>query len=257
MTSKLKYGLLAGIALLFLFPFAYLVLLSLARHWAFPSVWPTHVSLDNWRLLFSAQSGMLYSFGISVLISMIVAFFSTMTAFITSKYIAYNPYRRSLMLLSYFPFILSPVIYAGCIYFFFIKMNLSGTIPGVMLAQLIIAYPYAIIIFSGFWSDRLKSMEKMVITLGGNKWQAYTQVLLPAARGMLLVCFFQTYLISWFEYGLTSIIGVGQVQTLTIKVFHYINEANIYQAALASCLLILPPVILLYINKSFVFKTGH
>ncbi|HYW35484.1 MAG TPA: ABC transporter permease subunit [Balneolaceae bacterium] len=257
MISKLKYPILGMIALLFVFPFGYIILLSLARHWSFPAVWPKQLTFANWKMIFSAQGGMIRSFVISVVISLSVAFFSTLTGFITSKFIAYSRYRRALMLFSYFPFILSPVVYAGCIYFFFVKIGLSGTIPGVMIAQLIIAYPYAVIIFSGFWSDRLRSMENLVTTLGGNKWQAYVKVLLPAARGMLLVCFFQTYLISWFEYGLTSIIGVGQVQTLTIKVFKYVNEANMYYAALAACLLILPPVILLYINKRFIFKTRH
>ena len=96
-------------------------------------------------------------------------------------------------------------------------------------------------------------MEQLVATLGGNTWQTYTRVLLPMAKGALLVCFFQTFLISWFEYGLTRLIGVGKVQTLTLKVFQYVNEANIFYAALASILLAMPPILLLWINKKFVF----
>lgn len=99
----------------------------------------------------------------------------------------------------------------------------------------------------------MRSMEQLVATLGGNTWQTYIKVLLPVAKGALLVCFFQTFLISWFEYGLTTIIGVGKVQTLTVKVFQYISEANIFYAALASCLLVAPPIVLLWINKRFVF----
>ncbi len=97
-------------------------------------------------------------------------------------------------------------------------------------------------------------MEQLVQTLGGNRWQSYRRVLLPMAQGLLLVCFFQTFLISWFEYGLTTLIGVGKVQTLTLKVFQYINEANFYNAALSSSLLVLPPIILLYFNKKYLFK---
>ncbi len=71
---------------------------------------------------------------------------------------------------------------------------------------------------------------------------------------MLLICFFQTFLISWFQYGLTLLIGAGKVQTLPIKVYDYVNEANIFYAAMASCLLILPPAALLWVNKRFVFN---
>jgi putative spermidine/putrescine transport system permease protein len=79
-------------------------------------------------------------------------------------------------------------------------------------------------------------------------------VVLPVALPQLLVCFFQTFLISWFEYGLTTIIGVGKVQTLTLKVYQYIGEANIFYAALSSCIIVFPPAIFLWINKRFVFS---
>lgn len=70
------------------------------------------------------------------------------------------------------------------------------------------------------------------------------------------MCFFQAFLISWFEYGLTTLIGIGKVQTLTVKVFQYIGEANIFHAALASLLLALPPAGLLWVNKQVLFKTS-
>ncbi|MDX1672325.1 MAG: ABC transporter permease subunit [Balneolaceae bacterium] len=255
MTSRFKKILSILLIGLYLFPFGYLLLLSVSRSWRFPALWPDNVTLSNWSDLLAGQGELAGSLLVSVIISISVAVFSTLFGFATSKFIAYSKYRKQLMLYSYFPFVLSPVIYAACIYYFFIILDLSGSVPGVMIAQLIIAYPYAVIIFSGFWSDRIKSMEHLVAGLGGKKWDTYVRVLFPAARDMLLICFFQTFLISWFEYGLTSLIGVGKVQTLTIKVFQFIQEANIYHAALASCLLIFPPVLFLLFNKKYIFKT--
>jgi len=46
----------------------------------------------------------------------------------------------------------------------------------------------------------------------------------------------------------------GQVKTLTLKVYDYVGEANVFYAALASCLLIFPPALLLWANKRFLFK---
>ena len=116
-----------------------------------------------------------------------------------------------------------------------------------------IAYPFAVIICTGHWNEELRSMEQLVLTLGGSQIDAYKRVILPVSKGILLVCFFQTFLISWFEYGLTTLLGVGKVQTLTLKVYQFVNEANPYLAALASWLLFIPPAILLWINKRFVF----
>jgi len=79
-------------------------------------------------------------------------------------------------------------------------------------------------------------------------------VLIPMSKLALLICFFQTFLISWFEYGLSSVIGLGQVRTLTIAVYQYIGESNQFVAALASCLIALPPLLLLWFNQRFVFR---
>ncbi|WP_276168586.1 ABC transporter permease [Zobellia alginiliquefaciens] len=240
--------------LLILFPFVYLVFLSLASEWRFPDVWPSYLGLRNWQTVFDSETGLLQSFLSSLVISLSVAVFSTASGFLISKSVFYHPKRKTLTLLAYFPYILSPVVFAACLSFFFLKMGLFGNMTGVVVAQFIIAFPYALLFFSSFWNEKVKNYEDLVATLGGNKWQAYTKVLLPLAKGLILICFFQTFLISWFEYGLTSIIGIGKVQTLTIKVFLFIKEANYYYGALSCCLLIFPPVVLLYFNKRYVFK---
>jgi putative spermidine/putrescine transport system permease protein len=76
---------------------------------------------------------------------------------------------------------------------------------------------------------------------------------LPLSKNAITLCFFQVFLVSWFEYGLTNLIGSGKVRTLTVSVFNFVTEANIFYAALSCCLLILPPMLLLYINKRFIF----
>ena len=81
------------------------------------------------------------------------------------------------------------------------------------------------------------------------------QVLLPLARPLLVTCLFQTFLIGWFDFGLTNFLSVGKVQTLTVQVFTYIREANSRLAAVAALLLILPPLLLLWVNKSVLVRT--
>jgi len=242
------------VAVTFCFPVVYLLLLSVASHWIFPHVVPQSLTLNRWYSLLTGTNSLFGSLILSVIIALSVATVSTFLGFYTSKHIAYHRSRTLWLRLSYFPFVLSPVIYSAVLYYYFIRLGLSGNIVGVILGQLLIAYPYAVILFSGFWNERLRNIEQLVQTLGGNRWQTYKRVLLPMAQGLLLVCFFQTFLISWFEYGLTIIIGVGKVQTLTLKVFQYINAANFYNAALSSSLLVIPPIILLYFNKKFLFK---
>lgn len=254
MKLSLRPFILSAIVILVLFPFAYLLLLSFASDWQYPFVLPTYFGWQNWNTIFSTETGILSSFIQSILISFAVAVCSTFIGFLISKVVSYHPKKNLLSLLTYFPYILSPVVFAACLSFFFIKAGLFGTTSGVIVAQFIIAFPYSVIFFSSFWGERVKNFESLTTTLGGNSWQKYIKVLFPLAKGLLLICFFQTFLISWFEYGLTSIIGVGKVQTMTIKVFLFIKEANFFYGALSCCLLIFPPVLLLYINKKYVFN---
>jgi putative spermidine/putrescine transport system permease protein len=241
------------VVLIILFPFVVLFTLSMGRNWAYPNVLPNVWTLQNWQNIWSLNADLSQSLILSLLLSTGVAAVVTLLSFITAKHLSFSRHKHRWLLLAYFPYVFAPVILGACLQFFFLKLGWSGSVWGVLLAQLFIAYPFGVILFSGFWNEQTRAMEQLTATLGGNSLQTYIKVLLPIAKNALLICFFQTFLISWFEYGLTTIIGVGKVQTLTVKVFQYVNEANIFYAALASCLLIFPPVALLWVNKKFVF----
>lgn len=240
------------LATLFILPFAYLLVLAAAGDWRYPLVLPESWTLDHVEQLFG--SGLPGAAGLSIFISVAVALGATVAGYWTARSIAKDPRRKRLLAMAYFPYALSPVVYASCLQYYFVWSNLSGTVPGVIISQFLIVFPFAVILLVNHWDEKLMALEQLAYTLGSSSWQAMRRVLLPVSKDMLLLCFFQCFLISWFEYGLTSVIGVGKVQTLTLKVFQYIGESNASLAALSSCLLIFPPVILLWINKSILFR---
>ncbi|MEO7310822.1 MAG: hypothetical protein ABIX01_10525 [Chitinophagaceae bacterium] len=254
MTFKPAHISRMAIALGCILPVVLLFGISLSQNWAFPKLLPQQFTAANWSALFTKGNSITTGLFTSLIIALLVASLATASGFFTSQVIAYHRFRRQLIVLAYLPFVISPVIFAVCLKFYFIRMNLVGNIMGIVLAQLIIAFPYSIIFFVGFWNQRIKQYQMAVNTLGGSNGYAFSKVIVPLSRPMLLVCFFQCFLISWFEYGLTSIIGYGKVQTLTIKVFDFLTEANLYYAALSCCLLIIPPVILLWLNKRIIFR---
>ncbi len=240
--------------LLFMMPFVFLFILSIANGWNFPHLLPSDYSTERWSGLIKNSAGLLQSLQLSFLIALIVAIVSTITGFTISHSISLHSKGKYLLFACYFPLALSPVIYSLLLNHFFIILNLSGTFTGLVIAQLIITIPFSILLLSSFWNENIRSLEQVSTTLGSNLRQTFFRVVLPVALPQLLVCFFQTFLISWFEYGLTTIIGVGKVQTLTLKVYQYIGEANIFYAALSCCIIVFPPAIFLWINKKFVFS---
>lgn len=238
------------------FPIIFLLILSLGKGWTYPDLLPSNWTATNWTGTWTSNNNLGVIFSTSLGISLTIAFVTTVLAYFTSKHIAYSNYRNQLMLLAYLPYVLAPVILAATLQFYFIYADISGTMGGIMLGQFFIAYPFGVIIMNSFWNEKTRAIEELAQTLGSGSWNTFKNVMLPISKNALLLCFFQTFLVSWFEFGLTRLLGVGTTPTLTVSVFGFVNEANIFYAALACCLLILPPMILIWINKRFIFRTG-
>lgn len=235
-------------------PFIFLLGLSLARNWKYPEIVSNYIGFANWAEILGQSSGLGSSLMLSLFISLTVAVLATSVGFIISRYVQYDKRRHFWSLITYFPYVLAPVVFGACLSYYFLKLGVFGTTIGVVLAQFIIAFPYAVIFFTPVWGKKLKQYEELSATLGSQSFQIFKNVSIPMSKGMIMICFFQTFLISWFEYGITSIIGVGKVQTLTVKVFLFIKESNFYFGAMSCCLLMIPPLILLYVNKKYVYN---
>ncbi len=235
-------------------PLLFLVFLSVSIQWLYPHILPQAITGVHWHSIFTPYNNITQSAAASLLIAIIVATLAVAVGFVVARFIAYHKYAKRLLTLAYFPFAISPVIFAVSLKFYFLKFGLAGNILGIIIGQLIIAIPYSIIFFTSFWNNSVHNLLNVAATLGSPYYYTMRHVVLPQAKPFIITCFFQCFLISWFEYGLTTVLGYGKVPTLTIKVYQYISEANTYNAALCCCLLIIPPLLLLWINKKIFLK---
>jgi putative spermidine/putrescine transport system permease protein len=237
-----------GAALASIFPFAYLLFLSVAAPAVYPALFPESLRFDRWRAVLGAGE-LLPSLAVSFMVSTAVALLATSAGYLSGRAVAREQHPSRLLLLAYLPYALSPVILGACLLFFFIRLGLVGTVPGVVLAHTIPAFGFSVVFWVPFWNEEKRSMEELVQTLGGTRRQALGRVLLPLSREPLVLCFFQTFLVSWFQYGLTVLVGGGKVQTLPVRIYDYLGEADMGYAAVASLLLVVPPLVLLGVNR--------
>lgn len=254
MSRRLSFLLGAALAGACLLPLVLLAALSVTSSWTWPNVFPRAVTLSRWATVAGAGSALGRSLVTSLLVSGASALLATAGGYVAGKYVAAHRRRRELLLLAYVPFVMSPVILGVCLLFVFLETGLAGVLPGVILAHTAFGCGFAVVFFDAFWNPEKRALEDLVRTLGGGSWVLYRRVLLPLSRGAILICLAQTFLISWFQYGLTILIGGGAVQTLSMKVYDYVGEANIHHAAVASCLLIVPPVLLLWLTRRILFR---
>ena len=243
----------SAIALVALLPPVMLLWFSFTSNWPWPHILPSGFDTSGWAYIL--DGGGLFGAAItSATIAVPVAALSTGLGFITARFIARSRHKDRWMIWAILPFAMSPVILSLCLLYLFIALGLVGTALGVVLAQMMGAFAYATIFFTAFWSANARNLEDLVYSLGGNTWQALRLVLIPAAKGPIVFCLFQTFLLSWFQYGLPLVIGAGKVETLPVKLFSYLGEASPHFAAMASILLILPPIALLIINRRYLFE---
>lgn len=242
------------VALIALVPLFYLAVLAVSDGWGPPRLLPQALRFDRWANILGSATGLLDSLLLSLLIALVVAASATALGFVTSRHIATTRGRTWWLVLAYMPFAISPVVLATCLLFFFVKLQLSGTLFGVVLAQIMLAYGFASVLLLALWNPHKRGLEDVARTLGANPRQVWLQVLLPASAPLLRVCFFQTFLISWAQYGMTLMIGGGRVRTLPLRVFDYALEADPGYAAVAALLLIVPPLALLWVERRVVFK---
>jgi putative spermidine/putrescine transport system permease protein len=241
-------------------PFTTLVWKSVTQ----PNQWSGHalsalnvlplLSFEAWTRLLTNDNALLRAVLVSVGVSSVVAVCSTVIGFVASRAIARHPQRRLLMLAAYLPFAMSPVVYGACIHFFFILIGLSGSVFGVVVAQVMFGTAFAVMLFESFWNNEVQSLTDLARTLGADEHETLLRVLLPVARSFLALVLVQTFLMSWFQYGLTLVIGGGAVETLPLKVFAFVGEAHPTYAAVASLLLIAPALVLMVLNKNLVVR---
>jgi len=238
------YSLLVFIVL----PFLAVMYLSLVSKWIFPDLWRATFTLQYWAALFAGENTLLESLYLSVSLAITLSVTATVFGFWMSKLILFRQQVAPWLQLAFYPYLIAPVILGVMLQYYFIRLGLSGSFFGVILAQSFFILPYSVLLFSSFWSHNVKSTVFQAVTLGASEAQVSRKIILPMARPWFVLSLVQCFLISWFEYGITQVIGVGKVQTLTIKTMHFIKEANPHQAALSAMVLIIPVAILFTIS---------
>lgn len=232
------------IILFVVLPIVALLYLSAVKFWIYPDLFQANFTLEYWSGLRGTYSGISSSFAVSLGIAASISLVATGLGFFFSAFLLLVPGRSTWLALSFFPYLIAPVSFGALLQTYFVRLGLSGSPSGVWIAQLLFVVPYATILLSTFWNHDIRKLYQQATALGATSSQAFFGIIVPLAKPWLGLSLLQCFLISWYEYGITRLIGLGKVQTLTVGVMHYLNEANPHLAALAATLLVGPIVLL-------------
>lgn len=143
------------------------------------------------------------------------------------------------------PMVLPVVISAVALYAAFLRLGISGTLTGFVIAHLIVALPFAVITISSALETFDPAIEDAAILCGASPWEARLRVTLPGIRHGLFSAAIFSFLISWDEVVMSIFMASPGMQTLPVRVWTSLRQDLSPVIAAASTLLVLLTIVLM------------
>ncbi len=227
-----------------LLPLATLVYLSLVQTWTYPTLFQAEWNFMQWAQLFEAHPSLSTAFLNSIVLGLVMGSGGLIFGFVVARELAAQRSKSAWLQVAFYPYLIAPVVLGAMLQYYFVLWGWSASFFGVMIAQALFILPFSVLIMSNFWTEETRSYLHLGSSLGGSPQALRKALLYPLAKPWMLLTFVQCFLMSWFEYGMTQLVGIGKVPTLTVLSMSFLKEANPHPAALAGILMILPLVLL-------------
>jgi multiple sugar transport system permease protein len=245
------------IVLIFIFvsaasiPFIYLFLNSIKPSMEFletpPTIFPSHVTLENYQQLFSTQSGdvthnLINSIVITAVTTLFSVFFGALGAYSLARLrMPFNlTYIIGFMFLvvRFYPKITTTLPY----YVLMRNFHLLDTQMAIIIAHVSITLPFALWLMLTFFKELPKELEQSAMLDGCSPWQRFTKVVLPLTIPALGTAAILTALISWNEFLIASSLGPINAKTMPVVVTSFVTDKGVLWGPMSamSSIIVLP-----------------
>jgi multiple sugar transport system permease protein/putative spermidine/putrescine transport system permease protein len=187
------------------------------------------------------------SFTIATLVTLLCAALGLPTGFALGR----RPVklRKLLELMVLTPLMLPSIVLATGLGSIFIRMGLSQTVAGVVLAQAVVVLPFMIRIVSATVGGVPQDVIDAARNLGATPLAMTRHVLIPMVAPGLFAGALLTFIGSLEEFILTFVVGMPTVQTLPILLWAYLGGRSsiLTYAAVVSLALLIPTLVMLFV----------
>ena len=135
--------------------------------------------------------------------------------------------KRLLMGLFLLPLMIPPITYGIPLATVMYQLNLAGTLAGVIIANLLPALPFVILVMTPFIEQIDTNLESAARVFGAKNWQVFRHVLVPLLMPGILAASLLVLVrtISMFE--LTFLTGGPSTQTLVVALYYAVFAAGV------------------------------
>jgi putative spermidine/putrescine transport system permease protein len=239
-------------------PFLPLAIWSVAHGWRFPDLLPREYATKAWTYAVSNTAGVLDSFALTTVIALATSLLAALIGVPAGRALGLYQFRgKGLVTL----LLLAPAILPGLAVVFglhgiFLRLGLTGTVSGVILAHLIPVLPYMTLVMAAVFASFDPAFEDQARSLGASSVQTFRHVTLPAILPGLLTGALFSFLVSWSQYLLTLAIGGGRVETLPLLLFSFASAGRNDVTGAIALLYILPGLLILLVTTRLVTGRG-
>ena len=223
------------------------------------------LTFTNWNSFVSAilSSEILFAIKLSLLTATIATIISGLIAIPVAYAISKNNFPGKDIVDSFLdlPIVISPIaLGAGLLIFFSTpagsainnNVRFVFAVPGIVLAQIAVVSALAIRLLKSTFDGIDIRYEQVSRTLGCSKFEAFTRVVLPMAKGGLIASGILTWARALGEFGATvTLAGAMAMKTETLPIAIYLNlaSADVDKAIAVVFILIIIAVIALFLIR--------
>ena len=135
--------------------------------------------------------------------------------------------KRALMLLFLLPLMVPPITYGIPLATVLYQTHLGGTLWGVILANLIPAAPFVILVMTPFIEQIDANLESAARVFGANTWRMFVYVLVPLLAPGILAASLLVLVRTIALFELTFLTAGPDSQTLVVALYYAVFAAGV------------------------------
>jgi ABC-type glycerol-3-phosphate transport system permease component len=214
-------------------------------------------TLENYKTILSVTDYPTYflnSFKIASAVAILALACSIAGAYGLSRY---NIKGKNAIILGIFSAQMFPqVLLIIPMYLIVFKLQLLDSVMGVVMGQLILVLPFSIWMLKGYFDTIPMDIDDSARMDGCNVFQRLLYIMLPLGAPGIMVAGFFSFVVSWGDYLIVSIISQSQRTATATLVIQRLSSALLIrwgQVAAAAVLTIVPTIILFsFVQKRLV-----
>lgn len=251
-TALLAYLVVIVSVMFFIVPMLWIVYTSFRTQ---PSIFtgrviPTldELTLENYRTILSVTDFPRFFYN-----TIVIATTVTVTSLVLSILGAYGLSRfevrgKNILLTGIFSTQMFPqVLLIIPLYFVIVSLGLLDKVFGVVMGQIILVLPFQMWMLTGYFNSIPKDIDDSARIDGANIFQRLIHIVIPIAAPGIAVAAFFSFVVSWGDYLIVSIVSQSQRTATVTLVISRLSSALLIrwgQVAAAVVLTIVPTIIL-------------